>query len=125
MKKRLLILFIFIGAVYLLPILFRPLMAPDEFRYAEIPREMLETGDLITPRLLSFRYFEKPPMGYWITAASFKIFGLNAFALRLVHMLGALLSAALLSWWCLKRKLPREAAVDVAFLYLAVSHLFK
>jgi len=119
MKKRLLILFIFIGAAYLLPILFRPLMAPDEFRYAEIPREMLETGDLITPRLLSFRYFEKPPMGYWLTAASFKIFGLNAFALRIIPVLGALLSAALLSWWCLKRKLPREAAVDVAFLYLA------
>ena len=119
MKKRLFLLLIFIGALYLLPIFFRPLMTPDEFRYAEIPREMLETGDFITPRLLGCRYFEKPPMGYWLTAASFKIFGLNVFALRIVPVLGALLSAALLAWWCLKRKLPREAAVDVSFLYLA------
>lgn len=119
MKKRLFLLLIFIGALYLLPVFFRPLMGPDEFRYAEIPREMLETGDFITPRLLGSRYFEKPPMGYWLTAASFRIFGLNAFALRIVPVLGALLSAALLGWWCLKRKLPREAAVDVAFLYLA------
>ena len=119
MKKRLFLLLIFIGALYLLPIFFRPLMTPDAFRYAEIPREMLETGDFITPRLLSCRYFEKPPLGYWLTAASFRIFGLNAFALRIVPVLGALLSAALLSWWCLKRKLSREAAVDAAFLYLA------
>ena len=119
MKKRILLLLIFMGALYLLPICFRPLMAPDEFRYAEIPREMLETGDFITPRLLSCRYFEKPPMGYWLTASSFRIFGLNVFALRIVPVLGALLSAALLGWWCLRRKLPREAAVDVAFLYLA------
>ena len=119
MKKRILLLLIFTGALYLLPICFRPLMTPDEFRYAEIPREMLETGDFITPRLFSCRYFEKPPMGYWLTAASFKLFGLNVFALRIVPVLGALLSAALLGWWCLKRKLPREAAVDVSFLYLA------
>ena len=119
MKKRLFLLLFFIGALYLLPIFFRPLMTPDEFRYAEIPREMLETGDFITPRLFSFRYFEKPPMGYWITAASFKIFGLNAFALRIVPVLATVLSAALLGWWCLKRKLPRGAAVDVSFIFLA------
>ena len=118
MKKRLVLLLIFIGVLYLLPIFFRPLMAPDEFRYAEIPREMLETGDFITPRLLSGRYFEKPVLGYWLTAASFSIFGLNAFALRLVPVLSALLTAGLLGWWCLKRS-PRETAFNAVLLYLA------
>ena len=119
MKRRLVLLLIFIGTLYFLPIFFRPLMVPDEFRYAEIPREMLETGDFVTPRLLSGRYFEKTPLGYWLTAASFKLFGFNAFALRIVPVLGTLLGAAMLGWWCLKRKLPQEAAVDVCFLYLA------
>ena len=50
-----------------------PLIDPDEGRYAEIPREMLERGDLITPTLNYVKYFEKPPLLYWINAASLKI----------------------------------------------------
>lgn len=55
---------------------------PDEGRYSEIPREMIETGDYITPRLNYVKYFEKPIMHYWLTAASFLMFGQNEFAGR-------------------------------------------
>ena len=55
---------------------------PDEGRYSEIPREMIETGDFITPRLNYVKYFEKPIMHYWLTAASFMAFGQNEFAGR-------------------------------------------
>ena len=57
-----------------------PLIDPDEGRYAEIPREMLERGDFITPTLNYVKYFEKPPLLYWLNAASIKLFGLNEFA---------------------------------------------
>ena len=121
MKKHYWLLLIFIAGLYLLPVIFRPLVTPDEYRYAEIPREMIERGDFITPRLLSVRYFEKTPMGYWLTAASFKIFGQNAFALRLIPLLGAVGSALLLNWWCRKRKYSSETALNAVFLYLAGS----
>ena len=119
MKKNYWMLLFFVVAFYLLPIIFRPLMTPDEFRYAEIPREMIERADFITPKLLDVRYFEKTPMGYWFTAASFKIFGQNAFALRLIPVLGAVGGAFLLWWWCRRRKYASETALNAAFLYLA------
>jgi len=76
--------------VYILPLGGRPLITPDEARYAEIPREMLENGDWVSPRLNGVRYFEKTPFSYWVFAASFKIFGMNRFSLRLPCMLAML-----------------------------------
>ena len=49
-----------------------PLMDTTEARYAEIPREMLATGDWVTPRLNELKYFEKPPLQYWATATAFR-----------------------------------------------------
>ncbi|HBN22964.1 MAG TPA: hypothetical protein DD412_06985 [Holosporales bacterium] len=60
----------------------RPLSVPDEGRYTEIPREMVESGDFVTPRLNGVKYFEKPPLVYWLTSASIKNFGINEWALR-------------------------------------------
>ena len=53
---------------------YRKLIKPDEGRYAEISREMAMTGDWVTPRLNGIKYFEKPPLQYWITAVAFGIF---------------------------------------------------
>ena len=61
----------------------RPLASPDEGRYAEIPREMAETGDYVTPRLNGMPYFYKPPLFYWLQAASIKAFGINRTSTRL------------------------------------------
>jgi 4-amino-4-deoxy-L-arabinose transferase len=83
--------------VYIGPLAFRPLYLPDETRYAEIPREMLATGDWIVPRLNGLRYFEKPVLGYWVTALSILSFGENRFAVRLPCALATGLSALLLA----------------------------
>lgn len=69
----------------------RALWSPDEGRYAEIPRAMVESGDYVTPRLNGVKYFEKPPLVYWLTAGSIKAFGLNEWALRLWPALFAVL----------------------------------
>jgi len=62
---------------------YRNLVDPDEGRYAEIPREMLVTGDWVTPRLNDLKYFEKPPLQYWATAAFYRVFGVDEWVSRL------------------------------------------
>ena len=44
---------------------YRHLIPSDEGRYAEIAREMLVTGDWVTPRYNGYKYFEKPPLQIW------------------------------------------------------------
>src|SRR2546423_10039876 len=59
-----------------------PLLGPDEPRYAQVAREMYERGDLITPTLGGFAWFEKPALLYWLEIVSYHIFGVNEFAAR-------------------------------------------
>ncbi len=61
----------------------RKLIKPDEGRYAEIPREMVATGDWLTPRLNGLKYFEKPPLQYWTTALAYEAFGETEWTSRL------------------------------------------
>jgi 4-amino-4-deoxy-L-arabinose transferase-like glycosyltransferase len=70
----------------------RPLSAPDEGRYTEIPREMVVSQDYLTPRLNGVKYFEKPPLMYWLTAASIHLFGVKEWSVRLWPALLGLLS---------------------------------
>ncbi len=71
------------------------LAEPDETRYAEIPREMLAANDLLVPRLNGVPYFEKPPLLYWLNAASLRVFGETPWAARLPTRLAGLGTALL------------------------------
>lgn len=93
--------------LYILPLGFRPLMEPDETRYAEIPREMIASGDWVVPQLNGLHYFEKPPLGYWANAVSISIFGENGFAIRLPSALSVGLSALMITIM-IRRTLPRS-----------------
>ncbi len=44
---------------------------------------MVASGDWVTPHLNGLKYFEKPPLQYWATAAAFKLFGENETSARL------------------------------------------
>lgn len=101
-----LLLTLFVG-IYLLPLGFRPLMEPDETRYGEIPREMIASGNWISPRLNGLRYFEKPPLGYWLNGISILAFGENGFAIRLPSALSVGVSA-LLILFIVGKVVPRE-----------------
>jgi 4-amino-4-deoxy-L-arabinose transferase-like glycosyltransferase len=68
------------------------LFNPDEGRYAEIPREMLASGNWLVPRLNDLVYIEKPPLQYWATAVSFRLFGQHDWSARLYGGLCGLLT---------------------------------
>lgn len=92
----------------------RSLIRPDEGRYAEIAREMAATGDWITPRLNGIKYFEKPPLQYWITAGAFRLFGPDEWTARLWPALAGMLT--LLVVWRTGRRLFGERTGDLAGL---------
>jgi 4-amino-4-deoxy-L-arabinose transferase-like glycosyltransferase len=88
-------LWLLFAALWLALLGVRPLYKPDEARYGEIPREMVASSDWLTPRLNGFKYFEKPPLQYWATAAAFKVFGVSDWSARLWSGLAALAGIAL------------------------------
>jgi 4-amino-4-deoxy-L-arabinose transferase-like glycosyltransferase len=88
--RDLVLVTIFAGILFTFMLGNRPLSVPDEGRYVEIPREMVVSGDYLTPRLNGVKYFEKPPLFYWFEAFSIKLFGLHEFTLRLWPALLAL-----------------------------------
>ncbi|MEJ2108686.1 MAG: glycosyltransferase family 39 protein [Acidobacteriota bacterium] len=71
------------AAVYLISSAGRGVTDYDEAYYVQPALHMVESGDWVTPYANGVRFLEKPPLLYWVTAASFKIFGIHEFALRL------------------------------------------
>jgi 4-amino-4-deoxy-L-arabinose transferase-like glycosyltransferase len=77
----------------------RGLNEPDEARYSDIAGEMLEAEHgWWEPRMSDFAHYDKPPMIYWWTASSFKIFGHTEWAARVPSLLGALMALAGIGW---------------------------
>jgi len=107
---------------------YRTLIKPDEGRYAEIPREMVASGDWVTPRLNELKYFEKPPLQYWATATAYTLFGEHQWTSRLWAGLTGF-AGILLVWFAGLRLFGREAAgyaallLSSSLLYVLMAHI--
>lgn len=86
-SRQWLLICVAIALIWFAGLGWRPLLSPDEGRYAEIAREMAVSGDYVTPRLNGLKYFEKPPLHYWLTALAFKAFGVSDWLARAVAAL--------------------------------------
>ncbi|MEO1765945.1 glycosyltransferase family 39 protein [Thiobacter aerophilum] len=94
---------------------YRHLIRPDEGRYAEIAREMVQSGDWITPRLNGIKYFEKPPLQYWATAAAYRLFGEHEWTARLWTALTGW-AGVLLAWFAGRRLFGQTAGLIAALV---------
>lgn len=98
------------------------LIDPDEPFYAMTTREMVQSGDWVTPRLFGEPQFEKPILFYWQTCLSQTLFGDNEFAARLPGTLAATFLVFLT--WGIGRKLLSPTAGFLSAVVLATGSMF-
>ncbi|MBC8015170.1 MAG: glycosyltransferase family 39 protein, partial [Sporomusaceae bacterium] len=96
-----------------------PLLDPDEPVYAETPKEMMAFDEFISPRIYGEYWYDKPPMYYWLVAASYKIFGITEFAARFPSAVLAV--ACTLAVYLSGRRLFNERAGMAGALVLTTS----
>ena len=111
-----------LALLWFLPLNAPHLFDPDEGRYGEIPREMVASGDWVTPRLDAIKYFEKPALQYWATALAYELFGQRAWTARLWPALCGFLG--LLLSWALARRLYDERTAMLAVIVQASALLY-
>ena len=127
-NKQLWWLVIAVAVIWFANLEYRKLIKPDEGRYAEIPREMVVSGDWTTPRLNDLKYFEKPPLQYWATATAYTVFGEHHWTSRLWTGLTGFVGI-LLVWFAGLRLFGREAAnyaailLGSSMLYVLMGHI--
>lgn len=113
---------IWLGFFYALWIGSHPLFTPDEGRYSEVAREMVVSGDYITPRLNGVAFLDKPVLYYWLQASAIKVFGLTEGALRFWPAVLGILS--MLVTYMTGRLLFSRRAGLISAIILATSPLY-
>ncbi len=93
-----------------------PLPDNTEARYAEVAREMVTSGEWVTPHLHGEKYWSKPPLSIWLTASAMKLFGINEFSARLPHFLLALVVVGLIFSMAMHYKGRHLALASAAIL---------
>src|SRR5205823_913135 len=108
-RRPALLLLLLLPGLLLYPCMSFYLFEPDEGRYAEIPREMLQRGEWVVPYLQGEPYFDKPPLLYWLVMLSYRFLGVHDWAARLVPALAVHLSI-LATYLLARRSLGERAA---------------
>ncbi len=97
------------AAIYLAALAGTPVLDDADATHAQAAAAMLQTGDFVTLHVNGIRYLEKPPLPYWITAVSLRLFGRNSSAVHLPLAL-AVLALALLAWHWGRRAFDQPSA---------------
>ncbi len=112
-------LLVLLPGLLLYPCLGFHLFEPDESRYAQIPREMLQRGDLLLPTLQGEPYLDKPPLFYWLVMLSYQLLGVHDWSARLVPAVAVHLT--ILLTYLLGRRLVGERAALFGAVLLTIA----
>ncbi len=115
-RRLLLATVLLLGLAYLVLLFYRGFCDPDEGRYAEVPREMVVSGHWGEMRMLGYRYYEKPPLAYWMVAPAIAVCGAHDWATRIPLFINIVLSAGL--FYFLTRRFWPDTASRMALLVL-------
>lgn len=90
-----------------------PLHSPDEGRYGTVSATMVDAPSWLVPTFRGAPHLTKPPLIYWLQAASMRALGVNELALRLPSLIAASLSVLVLWWFVRRVRGPDMAALAV------------
>jgi 4-amino-4-deoxy-L-arabinose transferase-like glycosyltransferase len=115
--RQLLLLCVVAACIFLVGLGRLPLTEPDEGRNAEVAREMLASGDWITPHYDTLTCLDKPAVFFWLVAASFRAFGLSEWAARFPSALMAL-ATSLLVWFLARRLFDDRTGLRAGLIWV-------
>lgn len=116
-------IFLFFVIAYILPLGSRPMVIP-EYKFAESAREMVLSGDYVTPQRRGETVISTPAPAYYPAAKSIQLFGKNGFAVRFPSALSAGLTALFI--WILIAQMLRDEKLAAlsAIIYLTSSAIY-
>lgn len=123
-RGSLMLLLFAVTCVLFLGRLDHPLLEPEEGRYAEIPRQMLAEGRVLTPVLHGEDYWQKPPLLYWLVMLSYQTFGVHDWAARLIPALAGIFCVGVTTLWAWRTLGFWTGFVSGAMLTLSVRFLY-
>ena len=100
-----------------------PLLEPEESRYAELPRQMIETESWIVPTLDGQPYLDKPPLLYWLVAGAYQSLGVSVFVARIVPTVAAAFAVWVVFRW-VRREMGQSAGILAAAILLLMPDFF-
>jgi hypothetical protein len=91
----------------------------SEARYAQIAKEMFESGDYIHPKKMGISHYHKPPLTYYITAIGYSIFGINEYGARFFLSIALLLQLILIYKTSILIFKDKKTALLAIILYIS------
>lgn len=97
-----------------------PITDPVESNYALTAKEMVLSGDWISPQIYGTYWYDKPALVYWLLSASYTLFGFSNFASRLPAAICGALSVVFMGWYVM-RIVKKQAIAVWSAIFLATS----